>query len=250
MADRAHPNAAAKPPSVPRTHLPNPTRHPHRPHPTSRRRGKKPCFRCRRCLCLTCFWSLILLIIIFILAAVLYTIYQPKYSSVSVNSLKVSYLNLTTNPSDDTTHLTTKLNLTLSVKNPNKKITFSYDPFSISVLSSSVELANGSSTGFTSLPGTIFTLHAAMGPYSQVMDTDSVNSLNAGLKMKNGLPLEIVMDTNVKLKMEKFMKMKEIRIRVSCDGVYAAVPKAKNTIPATANSSKAKFPRCRSADFD
>lgn len=247
MADRVHPSAnpnaaAAKPPSA-RTHLPNPTRHPYRPYPTSQRRRKDPCFSCRRCLCLTCFWSFVLLLMISFLAAasaaVFYTLYQPKYSSVSVNSLKVSYFNLTNNPSDDTTHLTTKFNLTLSVRNPNKKITFYYEPFSISVLSNSVELANGSFTEFTNLPDSIFTLHTTMRPYSQVMDTDSMNSLNEDLKMKNGLPLKIVMDTTLILKMGK-LKMKEIRIGVNCNGIHAAVLKAKNVIPTTANSSKAK----------
>ncbi|XP_073057080.1 NDR1/HIN1-like protein 6 [Primulina eburnea] len=247
MADRVqpsvNPNATAAKPSSARNHLPYPTRHPYRSYTTSRCRRKDPCFSCRRCLCLTCFWSFFLLLMISLLAAasatVFYALYQPKYSSISVNSLKISYFNLSTNPSDDTTYLTTKFNLTLSVRNPNKKITFYYEPFSISVLSNSIELANGSFTEFTNLPDSIFTLHTTVGPYSQVMDTDSVNSLKADLNMKNGLPLKIVMDTTVIINMGK-LKMKKIRIGVNCDGIHAAVLKAKNVIPTTANSSKAK----------
>ncbi|KZV51854.1 hypothetical protein F511_06897 [Dorcoceras hygrometricum] len=250
MAERVHPSTnpkavvapIAKPPSA-RPRLPNPTLHPYRPYPTSRSRRKVHCFSCRRCSCLTCFWSFILLFIICLLAAAaaaaFYMLYQPKYSLVSINSLKISYFNLNTTTSDDTTLLTTKLNLTLSVKNPNKKITFHYGPNSISVLSDSLKLANGSFEEFTNLPEKISTLRTTMGPYSQVMDTDSVNSLNSNLKTKNGLPLIIVMDTSVDARIEK-LKMKGIAIGVNCDGIHAALPKAKTAIPTTANSSKAK----------
>ncbi|KAI3468127.1 hypothetical protein Pfo_024790 [Paulownia fortunei] len=241
----AHPAAAApivNPPST-KTHLHNPTRHPYRPTPISRHRQKHRDFSCRRCFCLTCFWSILLLIAILLLASIagaaFYVLYHPHRPTFSVTSLKISSFNLTTNPSDDTTHLTTKINITFSVKNSNKKVIFFYDPVSITVLSNSVNLSNGSFTNFTSSPDSIFIIHTAMGLKSQVLDADSVKSFKSDLKRKNGLPMNIVMDTMVGVKMEK-LNMKKIGIRVKCDGIHGVVPKGKklqlrgiDTIPTT-----------------
>ncbi|KAL7121916.1 hypothetical protein ACP275_01G013700 [Erythranthe tilingii] len=221
----------------------NPTRHPYRPTPTSRHRRKDRSFSCRRCCCLSCFWSFLILIAILLLAAIVaaafYALYHPHRPLFSVASLKISTFNITTTPSDDSTHITTKINVTLSTKNPNKKIFFIYDPISIAVLSNSVKLSNGSFANFISSPENITVIHAAMGLNSQLLDADSVNSLKSDLKKRNGLPLEIVLDTMVGVKMEK-MKMKKIGIRVKCDGIHGAVPKGKIVTPAAAVTSKAK----------
>ncbi|PIN13225.1 hypothetical protein CDL12_14141 [Handroanthus impetiginosus] len=255
MTDKIHPSTkqngaapataaapTANPPAA-KTHLYNPTRQPYRPTPISRHRQKHRNFSCRRCFCLACFWFILILIAILLLAtiaaAAFYVLYHPHRPTFSVTSVKISSFNLTTNPSDDSTHLTTKINLTLSAKNPNKKVVFFYDPISITVQSSSVNLANGSFLNFTSSPNSIFVIHTAMGMNSQVLDSDSVASLNSDLKRKNGLPMNIVMDTMVGVKMEK-LKMKKVGIRVKCDGIHGTVPKGKSVIPAVANTSKAK----------
>ncbi|KAL0394168.1 UNVERIFIED_CONTAM: hypothetical protein Slati_4383000 [Sesamum latifolium] len=243
-----HPTPAAptvNPPPAKAHALYNPTRHPYRPTPTSRHRHKhQRHFSCRRCFCLTCFWSILILIAILLLAAIasaaFYVLYRPHRPLFSVTSLKISTFNLTTTPSDDSTHLTTRINITLSAKNPNKKIIFLYDPMSITVLSNSVNLSNGSFANFTNSPDNISIIHTSMGLNSQVLDADSLNSLKSDLKRKNGLPMEIVMDTMVGVKMEK-LKMKKIGIRVKCDGIHGLVPKAKKTVtPAVANTSNAK----------
>ncbi|KAL0327492.1 UNVERIFIED_CONTAM: hypothetical protein Sangu_1827200 [Sesamum angustifolium] len=246
MTDKVHPTLTkqnATPPTTAAPKLPSAKTHLYNPTPTYRHRQKHRDFSCRRCFCLTCFWSILLLIAMLLLAAIasaaLYVLYQPRRPTFSVTSVKISSFNLTTTPSDDTTHLTTKINLTLSAKNPNKKITFFYDPIAITVLSNSVPLSNSSCANFTSSPDTISVIHTAMALNSQLLDADSVKSLNSDLKRKNGLPLSIVMDTTVRVKMEK-TKMKKIGIRVKCDGIRGVVPKGKRVIPAVANISNAK----------
>lgn len=109
----------------------------------------------------------------------------------------------------------------------------------MTVLSNSVNLSSGSFANFTSSPDSIFVIHTAMELNSQLLDADSVNSLNSDLKRKNGLPMSIVMDTMVGVKMEK-LKMKKIGIRVKCDGIHGVVPKGKSVIPGVANTSNAK----------
>ncbi|XP_073131224.1 NDR1/HIN1-like protein 13 [Henckelia pumila] len=218
----------------------NPMRHHYRPTPTSQNRRK---FSRRRCFCLTCFWATLLLIGILLLAAIaaaaLYVLYHPRRPAFSVTSVKISTFNLTTTPSDETTHLTTRMNLTLSARNPNKKAIFYYDnPMSITVLSPSVILSNGSyPDSFTSSPDTIFIIHSTVELNSQLLDVDSVNSLKSDLKRKNGLPIKIVIDTIMGVKLEK-LKMKKIGIRVNCDGIKGLMPKGKEA--ALANSANAK----------
>lgn len=218
----------------------NPMRHHYRPTPTSQNRRK---FSCRRCFCLTCFWATLLLIGILLLAAIaaaaFYVLYHPHRPSFSITSVKISSFNLTTSPSDETTHLTTKMNLTLSARNPDKKAIFYYDhPMSITVLSPSVVISNGSyPNSFTSSPDTMFIIHSTVALNSQLLDVDSVNSLKSDLKRKNGLPIKIVIDTIMGVKLEK-LKMKKIGIRVNCDGIKGLMPKDKEA--ALANSSNAK----------
>lgn len=257
MTDRVHPSskpngkghATATPavattnpplkfPPASKTHLHNP---PYRPTPTSLHRHNRRRFTCRRCCCLTCFWSILLLIAILLLAAIccaaFYALYHPQRPEFSVSSLKITRFNLTTNAADGTTYLTTKFNLTISSKNPNKKIIYTYNPISIAVFSNQVNLSIGSFTNFTSLPNNIFIIHTSTGLSSQVLDVDSVNSIKSHLKKKKGLPMKILMDTILEVKMEK-LKMKNIGIRVICDRIHGHMPKGKNS--AVANTSKAK----------
>lgn len=244
-AATANPTAAAPLPNPPvKSHPYNPNRHPYRPTPTSRHRQKSSRrFSCRRCCCLTCFWSVLILLLILLLAAIaaaaFYVLYHPHRPVFSVTSLKISSFNLSTTPSDDSTHLTSKINITLSAKNPNKKILFTYDPMAITVLSRSVILSNSSYAGFNSSAGAISIIHTATALRSQVLDADSLNSLNSDLKRKKGLPLQIVVDTTVGVKMEK-VKTKKVGIRVKCEGIHGIVPRGKTVIPAKTTDADCK----------
>ncbi|CAA2959157.1 NDR1/HIN1-like protein 26 [Olea europaea var. sylvestris] len=223
-----------------KTQLYNPMRHPYRPNPTARNLSSRR-FSCRRCFCRSCFGSIILLIAIFFLvaiaAAAFYILYHPHRPAFSVSSLKITQFNLTTTTFDGTTHLTTQLNLTLSAKNSNTKVIFYYDPMSITVSSNQVTISSGSFKNFTNSPGTIFIIHTTTGLNYQLLDGDELNSLKSDLKKRNGIPLQIVVDTMIGVKMEK-LKTKKVGIRVKCDGIRGWVQKGKN--PALANTSDAK----------
>ncbi|KAI5669709.1 hypothetical protein M9H77_19562 [Catharanthus roseus] len=236
--------AAVNPPQFPPTksQLYNPvTRHPYRPNPAIHARHNHRRCSCRRCFCLCCFWSILIFLIIILLAAIVgaafYVLYRPHRPAFSVSSLKLSQFNLTTTPADDSTRLTTKLNLTISSKNPNKKITFYYNPITINLFSGQVLLANGSFSNFTSAPNDVNIIHSTLGMISQLLDADSVTALKSDLKRKNGLPMKIEMETKVRVKLEN-LKSKRIGIKITCDGIHGLVPKDKN--PAVATTSKAK----------
>ncbi|GFP90117.1 hypothetical protein PHJA_001155600, partial [Phtheirospermum japonicum] len=169
--------------------------------------------------------------------AAFYVLYHPHRPLFSVTSLKISAFNLTTTPADDSTQLSTRINVTLSARNPNNKITYLYDPMFIAVRSNSIDLSNGSFANFTSSPDNISIIHTAMAMNFKVLDANEVKSLKSDLKRKRGLPMEIVMDTMVGVKMEK-LKVRKIGIRIRCGGIHGTLPKGKNVTPA--NTAKAK----------
>lgn len=255
MTDRVYPSAkpngtapaatatAANPNAAPvKNQMYNPNRVPYRPTPTAYHRHNRRRCSCRRCFCMCCFWSILIICIILLLAAIagaiFYVLYHPQRPAFSISSLKISNFNLTTS-ADDTTHLTTKLNLTLSTKNPNKKLIYNYNTISITALSNEVVLANGSFPGFTSSPNNITIIHSTLSMASQVLDVDSVSSLKSDLKRKAGLPLTILMDTMVVVKMDK-LKSKRVGIRVTCEGIHGSTPKGKAPAVASTNNAKCK----------
>lgn len=58
------------------------------------------------------------------------------------------------------------------------------------------------------------------------IEGEPVDSLKAAIKSKAGLPLEIKVETKVKVKMG-WLKMPKVGLRVLCDGITAGVPMAK-----------------------
>ncbi|GFZ16238.1 hypothetical protein Acr_25g0006470 [Actinidia rufa] len=146
--------ATTKPTTAAKPNLYNPTRpHPYRPQPNhSRRRHRSQ----RSCVCLCCFWSFLFVAVLILLAAIagcaVYVLYSPRRPAFSVAALRISRFNLSTNAADDTTRLTAALNLTISAKNPNKKIIYTYDPISITALTNQVLIANGSFPFFHQCP--------------------------------------------------------------------------------------------------
>ncbi|KAF3655758.1 putative delta(8)-fatty-acid desaturase-like [Capsicum annuum] len=252
MTDRVYPNgtatAAANPNAAPvKNQMYNPNRVPYRPTPTAYHRhnhSRRRSCSGRRCFCMCCFWSILIICIVVLLAAIagaiFYVLYHPQRPTFSISSLKISNFNLTTNSADDATHLTASLSLTISTKNPNKKLIYKYDTISITALSSNqVVLANGSFRGFTNSPGNITIIHSPLSMVSQVLDADSVTSLKSDLKRKAGMPITILMDTMVVVKMDT-LKSKRVGIRVTCEGIHGQTPKGKAPAVASTNNARCK----------
>ncbi|XP_062160064.1 NDR1/HIN1-like protein 13 [Alnus glutinosa] len=228
----AAPSAAAKQPQLRHPYRPQPQYHSHR-----RRRSR------RNLCCCCCFWSLLLLLALGLLAAIagaaLYVLYRPQRPQFWVSSLRIAKLNLTTAADSSSSHLTSLLNLTLSSKNPNSHITFFYDPFTLSCLSSgSVQIANGSIPAFTSDKKNETSFRAILTA-STDLDTESVTSLRSDLKRKSGVPMKIQMDTKVKVKLGG-VRSKKVGIRVSCQGITGVAPKSKSPSVASVSGSKCK----------
>lgn len=220
-----------------KSQLYNPNRQVYRPQ--SRYHGRRRSHRNLCCCC--CFWTILVVLGVALLAAIvsaaLYVLYRPHRPEFSVTNLRIARMNLTT-PSDSPSHLTTLFNLTLIAKNPNNHLVFFYDAFSVTVFSNSVPVGNGSVAAFSSDKNNQTSLRAVLSG-SQDLDTDSLSSLRSGLKMKKGFPVQIQMDTKVKMKMDS-LKSKKVGIRVTCDGIRGTVPAGKTPAVASVVDSECK----------
>ncbi|PWA49992.1 Late embryogenesis abundant protein, LEA-14 [Artemisia annua] len=136
--------------------------------------------------------------------------------------------NLTTT-NDDTTRLTTNLNITLSTKNPNKKVVYYYDPFAITCLvSDDTVIANGTfNVPLETGPNNITIIRSALNSNAQLLEMSTVNLVRSDLKKKSGLKLKVLLDTEARVKVESF-RSKKVGIRIQCEGVHSAIPKVVN----------------------
>ncbi|XP_071693985.1 NDR1/HIN1-like protein 6 [Rutidosis leptorrhynchoides] len=255
MTDRIYPSSKPTktttvpplPPPPNKTQLPTTTtttnRHPYRPNPTTIHRPRR-----RKYFCLCCFWSVLIIILLFLITTVagciFYLLYHPQRPSFSIAAVKISEFNLTTAAADDTTHLTSKFNLTVSTKNPNKKITFFYDTIQITCFSRDTLIANGSFRNpFISNPNNVSVHRSTLYGNLVFIETENLNKIKSDLKKKSGLPLKIILDTDMRVKIES-IRSKKIGIRIKCDGIHSLIPKSnsKNSTSASvaANVSAAK----------
>ncbi|KAJ1430309.1 Late embryogenesis abundant protein [Sesbania bispinosa] len=219
-----------------KSQLYNPNRQVYRPQQYHRRQRSH-----RNLCCCCCFWTILTLLAAALLAAIvgaaLYVLYRPHQPQFSITNLRIAKMNLTTS-NDSPSHLTTLFNLTLIAKNPNNHLVFFYDPFTITAISDSVTIGNGSLTAFTSDKNNQTSLRAVLSG-SQDLDTDSLSSLRSGLKSKKGFPVVIQMDTKVKMRME-WLKSKKVGIRVTCEGIRGTVPAGKSPSVASVINSECK----------
>ncbi|PIA64315.1 hypothetical protein AQUCO_00100060v1 [Aquilegia coerulea] len=214
------------------------TRPPYRPQPKPRRR--------RRSCCCACFlWTTLLIIalllIIAIAGAVFWVLYHPQRPSFSVKTLRITQFNITT-PKNSSPLLLSKLNLTITSRNPNKKLVFIYNPISVSLKSNDIDVGNGSFPSFVhgkkNTTDLKFFITSGTG---KELDEDSMTKLETDLKKKDGLPLEIELETKVQVKIGGF-KTNRVRIRVTCKGYQVTAPKGKtpSMMKNTSSNSKCK----------
>ncbi|KAL8122849.1 NDR1/HIN1-like protein 6 [Apium graveolens] len=199
----------------------NANRPAYRPQPYHDRR--------RRSFCCSCFlWTTLVLIILIVLAAatagVLYLLYRPHRPSYTLTSLKINEFNLS-----KSSHITSKITLIVTSRNPNKKITFIYNPIKVIITSNEVNLGTGEFPAFSHGGKNTTVLRATASSGGESVD-------GAVLKGKKSLPLQIELDTKVKVKIGG-MKSKKVGIRVNCSRIKANLPTGKSpSVAATANA--------------
>lgn len=180
----------------------------------------------------------------------MYVLYRPHRPTFNLTTLRISQFNVTTNSKDSTNHLASKLDLAITSRNPNKRITFTYDPISVTVKSNDVNVGVGSFPSFVHGTKNTTVLKATLANNGDSIEGSSLTKLKTDMKKKTGLPLEIEMETKVKVNIGG-MKTSRFGIRVSCIGIHAVITttttKGKNstTTATTSTLSGSSKPECK-----
>ncbi|KAI3414885.1 uncharacterized protein J3R85_015814 [Psidium guajava] len=205
----------------------------YRPQPPHRHR--------RGCCCSFCiFLTLLVLALLFlaaILAGVLFLIYRPHRPTFAVSALKLSYLKV----SQSSSTVSSKFDLNVTAKNPNKKLVYYYGRTTISVSSDGVDLGEGSFPSYVhgTKNTTLLKTSIARDGSGGAIDAAPLAKLTSDMKSKNGLPLEVKLETKVKAKMGS-LKTPGVRIRVTCVGIKVSVPSGNATATASTAGAKCK----------
>ncbi|XP_020261407.1 NDR1/HIN1-like protein 13 [Asparagus officinalis] len=183
----------------------------------------------RRLLLLLCFWIHSHLPSLRVLCASRLgslTILPPSRPS-SPSPLRLSQFNFTKSGS-----LNSRLDLSVTARNPNKKVEFVYDLVTVAVSSNGVDIGDGTFPAFVHEAKNTSILKTVVTSKGGSVDSTALPDL----KKKSSLPLEIDLETRAGVKFGSF-KTKKIGIKVSCDGFSVAVPNKKAGTPATPDVS-------------
>lgn len=267
MTDRVYPAAKPNPPPgmngtaaaangggpAKTTQLYNPNRPRPVYQPPQQRSQRRGCCSCRKFCCLCFIYTLIAILSLILLAAIaaciFYLLYHPKHPTFAVSSVRISKFNLTAADSNGFSTLSSRLDFTVTAKNPNKKkIVFIYDPIAVDVAAAGVDAGSATVPGFTHVEGnTTVVKGTVVSDPTRSLDSDSVAALRADLGKKSGFPVSVEINTHVKVQMGK-LKTQKVGIRVTCNGIRGFLPPkpAKNATakaaaaPATTTGAKCK----------
>ncbi|XP_042517563.1 NDR1/HIN1-like protein 13 [Macadamia integrifolia] len=202
----------------------------YRPQPKPRRNR-------RGCCCICCLWTTLFIIALILLAAiagaVIWVLYRPHRPTFSLTAIRIPQFNVTTTKDGSSSQLNSNIDLTVSTRNPNKKLVFLYDPTTVTMTSDSIFVGNGTFPAYTHDTKNTTVLRATVTSTGEDLDSSSASSLKSDLK-KGGIPLAVQLDTKVKVKMGG-LKTTKLMIRVTCDELKTGVPKGKT--PGTLTSS-------------
>ncbi|PAN17648.1 hypothetical protein PAHAL_3G146500 [Panicum hallii] len=234
MADRVYPAAKPNPPPAAAAASGNggaPASFPapksqmyqrpiYRPQAPAKRRRGRSC-RCSFCCCFC--WALLVVILLALLAAVaggaFYLLYRPQRPSFTVSSVRLASLNLTSSATAPV--LTDAITLTVTARNPNKKIVYLYGDFTLSAATAANALPLGSATvpGFAHAAGNTTVLTATIASDAATVDP----SASADVKKSGGFSVVLDADTSAGARVGS-LKTKKIGIQVHCEGIKVTPP--------------------------
>ncbi|KAL6627265.1 hypothetical protein ACP70R_030991 [Stipagrostis hirtigluma subsp. patula] len=196
-----------------------------------RRRGRSCPFSC--CCCF--FWTVLVVLLLAFLAAVaggaFYLLYRPHRPAFTLSVARVTKLSLSNSATAPA--LTDAIDVTLTAKNPNKKLVYLYDDFTVTAATAAnaVPLGEASVPGFAHEAGNITVIKATVTASALGVDPTAASS---DIKKSGDFPITLDLETKAGVKVGG-LKTKKIGIQVHCDGIKVAVPKLP---PAPAKKKK------------
>lgn len=192
---------------------------------------RKSC--CRKCLCWTISLLLLQILIIGILAAIIYFVFQPKIPKYSVDAMRITQFNL----GNDNT-LSATFNVNITARNPNKKIGIYYEGGShLSVWYTGTKLCEGSLPKFYQGHRNTTLLNLTL--MGQTQDADGLLQSLEAQQQTGNIPLRLRAKVPVRLKLGK-LKLMKWKLLVRCRLVVDTLS-ADNVIRIRESNCKFRF---------
>ena len=191
--------------------------------PAKRRRGGGG-RSCRFNCCCCFFWTVLVVRLLAFLAAVaggaFYLLYRPHRPAFTLSVARVNKLSLSNSATAPT--LTDSIDVTLTAKNPNKKLVYLYDDFTVSAATAAnaVPLGEASVPGFAHEAGNITVIKATVSASALGVDPTAASS---DIKKSGDFAIVLDLETKAGVKVGG-LKTKKIGIQVHCDGIKVAAP--------------------------
>ncbi|KAL8532239.1 hypothetical protein ACS0TY_008734 [Phlomoides rotata] len=199
--------------------------------PTKAPKRKRSCFV--RCLCWTLALIFIFILIIAILAAVVYFVFQPKVPKYSVDAMRIIQFT----PGNDNT-LSATFNVNITARNPNKKIGIYYEGGShLSVWYTGTKLCEGSLPKF--YQGHRNTTALSLVLAGQTRDASGLLQSLQAQQQTGNIPLNLRAKVPVRIKLGKLKLMKWkflVKCKLNVDSLTA-----NNAIRIRNSSCKFRF---------
>ncbi|CAO2209564.1 unnamed protein product [Urochloa humidicola] len=185
-----------------------------------RRRGGRSCpFSC--CCCF--FWTVLVILLLAFIAAVVggafYLLYRPHRPAFTLSAARVTRLSLSTSATAPA--LTDAIDVTLTAKNPNKKLVYFYDDFAVTAATAAnaVPLGDASVPGFAHEAGNITVIKATVSASALAIDPTA----SSDIKKSGEFPITLDLETKAGVKVGG-LKTKKIGIQVHCEGIKVTAP--------------------------
>ncbi|XP_040376069.1 NDR1/HIN1-like protein 6 [Oryza brachyantha] len=188
--------------------------------PAKRRRGRSCRFSC--CCCF--FYAVLVVLLLAFVAAVaggaFYLLYRPHRPAFTLSVARVDKLSLSSSATAPA--LTDSIDVTLTAKNPNKKLVYLYDDFAVTAATAAnaVPLGEGSVPGFVHEAGNITVIKATVSASALAVDPTTAST---DIKKSGDIAITLDLETKAGVKVGG-LKTKKIGVQVHCEGIKVATP--------------------------
>ncbi|XP_052142124.1 NDR1/HIN1-like protein 6 [Oryza glaberrima] len=210
-------NGAGGPPKM----YQRPIYRPQAPAAKRRRGGRSSC----RFSCCCCFFYAVLVVLLLAFVAAVaggafYLLYRPHRPAFTLSVARVDKLSLSSSATAPA--LTDSIDVTLTAKNPNKKLVYLYDDFAVTAATAAnaVPLGEGSVPGFVHDAGNITVIKATVSASALGVDPTTAAT---DIKKSGEFTITLDLETKAGVKVGG-LKTKKIGVLVHCEGIKVAAP--------------------------
>jgi len=186
---------------------------------------------------------LLLALVAAVAGGAFYLLYRPHRPAFTLSVARVNKLSLSSSATAPA--LTDSIDFTLTAKNPNKKLVYLYDDFTVTAATAAnaVPLGEATVSGFSHEANNITVIKATVSASALGVDPTAASS---DIKKSGSFAITLDLETKAGVKVGG-LRTKKIGIQVHCDGIKVAAPapaptKTKKGVKLTVAKAPAKAP--------